>query len=77
MKEDFVYLLHIAEAITDIQSYVSGGKDKRISEVLIMSWIEKEAINESNSNFNGVRKIQSKSPARVRYRGAGNFWFLC
>lgn len=27
MKEDRIYLLHIAEAITDVQNYVSGGKD--------------------------------------------------
>jgi len=35
MKEDLVYLLHIAEAITDIQSYVSGGKDAFYSNKMI------------------------------------------
>jgi uncharacterized protein with HEPN domain len=53
MKEDFFYLLHIAEAITDIQSYVSGGKDAFYSNKMVQDAVIRnlEIIGEAVKNI--------------------------
>ena len=65
MKEDCIYLLHIAEAIADIQNYVAGGKDAFYSNKMIQDAVIRnlEIIGEAVKNISqATRNRASEVP---------------
>jgi uncharacterized protein with HEPN domain len=65
MKEDRIYLLHIAEAIADIQNYVSGGKITFYSTKMIQDAVIRnlEIIGEAVKNISpDTRKLAPEVP---------------
>jgi len=53
LKEDRVYLLHIAESISDIQQYVAGGKNSFYANKMIQDAVIRnlEIIGEAVKNI--------------------------
>lgn len=65
MKDDCFYLHHIAEAISDIQSYVSGGIDAFYSNKMIQDAVIRnlEIIGEAVKNISpATRKLAPEVP---------------
>lgn len=61
MKDDRVYLLHIADAIEDIQNYVSDGKDAFYSNKMIQDAVIRnlEIIGEAVKNISAATRMRT------------------
>jgi uncharacterized protein with HEPN domain len=61
MKDDRVYLLHIADAIGDIQNYVSDGKDTFYSNKMIQDAVIRnlEIIGEAVKNISAATRMSA------------------